>query len=60
MLPPVRTESVFSLLLWCNMAFTYQQMSPLPTKNSVGISNKKQLEIKCRGDKKDKTPAFQL
>lgn len=33
---------------------------PLPAKNCVGISNKKQLEIKCKVDKKDKTPASQL
>lgn len=33
---------------------------PLPSKNCAGISNEKQLEIKCKGDKKDETPAFQL
>ena len=27
------------------MVLTYQQMSPLPTQNCAGISNKKQLEI---------------
>lgn len=43
--PPVRTEAVCSVLLQCDMVLTYQQMSPLPTQNCAGISNKKQLQI---------------
>ena len=38
-------EAVCFLLQGCDMVLTYQQMSPLPTKNCAGIANKKQLVI---------------
>lgn len=54
-------DSVCFLILSCNMALTYQQMSPLPTQNCVGISNKKTAgDNGCKGDKKDGTLAFPL
>lgn len=39
---PLQGLSLFSLTV---VALTYQQMSPPPPQNCVGISNKKQLEI---------------